>query len=184
MASQSWIQCVNTAQVVGNSITTGGPTTILPTQALYTFPAGFFYYIGQKWRVKAHGVMSTAATPGTLTISLYFGTIIVATASGMALFNGTKTNVPWELELTGTVRAIGNGTSANNIYFGHFSSEGCLGSAVFGTAGQGAFLIPSNSPTTSAGWDSTASQLVDLKITWTQTVNSITLYEYALEALN
>lgn len=184
MASQTWIQCMQTAQVAGTAVTTGGPTTILPTQAIYTFPAGFFYYVGQKWRVEAHGVMSTAATPGVLTISLYFGTVIVATASGMVLFNGTKTAVPWELELTGTIRAVGSITTANNIYFGHFSSEGCLGSAVFGTQGQGAYLIPSSAPVVSAGWDSTVSQPVDLRVTWTQSVNSITLYEYALEAMN
>jgi hypothetical protein len=184
MSSQSWIQCLSTAQVVGGTVTTGGPTTILPAQAMYTFPAGFFYYISQKWRIKAHGVMSTASSPGTLTISFYFGTVIVATAAGMALFNGTKTNVPWELEMTGTIRTLGDTTSTTNIFFGHFSSEGCLGSAVFGTAGQGAFLIPSNNPIVAAGWDSTTTQPVDLKVTWTAAVNSITLYEFALEALN
>src|ERR1700690_3544140 len=134
MSSQTWVQCVAAAPGAGSAIASGGPTTLLTGStlagsAVYTFQPGFFYYVGQKFRVKAWGILSTG-TAQNLTISLYFGAVIVATTSTLATFGATRTNVPWELEFTCTMRAIA-GAASNNIYSGHFLSEALLGSTAF-----------------------------------------------------
>jgi hypothetical protein len=174
MSMQSWVQCVQTAQVAGGAVSSGGPTTILPTSALFTFPANFFNYIGQKFRVKAFGSLTTSATGNNLTLSFYLGSVIVATTTAIALGTAAATYA-WELEITGTIRALGSGTSSNNAYYGHIicSTGVALSPYVFPLS----FAV-------SAGWDCTAALQADLRATLSATGDSITLQDYSLEAMN
>lgn len=184
MSSQTWIQCMSTVQAAGSAVTSGGPTTLLTGAqasgaAVYTFQPNFFYYVGQKFRVRAWGIVSCAAAQN-LTISLVFGAVIVATTSAMAMIATGRTNVPWELEFTCTMRAIA-GASSNNIYSGHFLSEGILASTAFASGATGWYLLPT---TVCSNWDNTIVEKVDLQATWSSTTNSITLQDYCLEAMN
>jgi len=186
MSSQTFIQCVQTANATGSALTnTGGPTSILPLQALYTFPPNSFYYVGQKFRVKAYGQLSTQVQAShTLTLALYFGAVIVATTSTMAMIQAVRTNVTWELEFTGTLRAIA-GSSSNNIYFGHFLSEGSLGGIAPASGETGFYCVPT-SVAVSSNWDNTTIEQVDLRATWASAGagDSVQLLDYSLELMN
>jgi hypothetical protein len=185
MSSQTWIQCVAAAPGAGSAIVSGGPTTLLTagqlaSAAAYTFPTNFFYYVGQKFRVKAHGIL-TCGGANNLTLSLLFGAaVIVATTSPMALIAAGRTNVPWELDFTCTMRAIA-GSASNNIYSGHFLSEGILASTAFASGVTGWYLLPT---AVSSNWDNTTTEKVDLQATLSGASDSITLHDYALEAMN
>ena len=187
MSSQTWIQCVSAAPGAGSAITSGAAATLLTAAtaagaAVYTFPANFFYYVGQKFRAKAWGILTTSSTGQNLTLSLVFGTgpTIVATTSAMALKATAVTNVPWELEFTCTMRAIA-GSASNNIYSGHFLSEALLGSTSFASGVTGWNLLPT---AVSSNWDNTIIEKADLYATLSNTSDSITLQDYSLEAMN
>jgi len=186
--NQSWMQAVTTAQVAGATLASSNTnTTILPTSALFTFPANFFTFIGQKWRVRAYGQMSNiVTTPGTITFNFQFGAVVVCTSGALQMNAVAKTNVSWNLEMTGTVRALGSGTSTNNIYFGTFQSESYVSSPVPGTGGSGGVVFPTSAPAVSAGWDCTVTQQANLfaQFSVNNAGNAITLMDYVLEATN
>ena len=186
--NQSWMQAVTTAQTAGSTLSASvANTTILPTSALFTFPANFFTFIGQKWHLKAYGQMSNiVTTPGTITFNFQFGAVVVATSGALQMNAVAKTNVSWYLDMTGTIRALGSGTSTNNIYFGNFQSESYVGSPVPGTGGSGSVIFPTSAPVVSAGWDCTVTQQANLfaQFSVNNAGNSITLLDYVLEATN
>lgn len=108
MSMQTFVETLITAQVDGaahgNSVTA---TSILPATAKVTLPAQY-QYIGRSFLVRAAGRVSNIVTaPGTLTLDLRFGAVIVANGGAMALNIVAKTNVPWYLEWLLTCRAIG-----------------------------------------------------------------------------
>jgi hypothetical protein len=188
---QTWVQLMTAAQGAGTAVTnTVTNTTILPTSALFTFPANFFSYIGQKWRVKAYGIISTlATTPGTLTFNFQFGAVVVGTSGALSLNTTAQTNDTWELELVGTIRALGSGTSTNNTYSGHWASAAGIGVSAPTTNTSGIYLLPATQVAggvVSAGWDCTVTEQANLFVTWSvaNAANSIQLTEYSLEALN
>jgi hypothetical protein len=64
------------------------------------------------WSMQAYGVLTSAASsPGTLTVTPRFGTTTGGTSLGASAASSTlttsKTNVPWFLDLTMTVRSVG-----------------------------------------------------------------------------
>ncbi len=107
---QQWMQSVVSSQVDGTALTNStSATSILPAGAKVTLPPNFFTYIGQKWSVKAGGRISTVVTtPGTLTLDLRLGSVIVATSSAMTLSTTAKTNVTWVLSWSMDLRSSGS----------------------------------------------------------------------------
>lgn len=81
----------------------------------YTIPAGLLT-VGSSFRVTAHGVFSTTATP-TLLIGLYYGGVAgtALVASSAITTASSVTSVPWHLEYVFTCRATGTSGSL----FGH-----------------------------------------------------------------
>lgn len=69
------------------------------------------WYVGKKFHFRAFGRMTTAATPGNLTCSIYYGTADAATtllASSAALtLIASQTNISWRFEGYITCRAVG-----------------------------------------------------------------------------
>lgn len=159
-------------------------TSLLPVQAKYTMPSGFFRAPGDKLLVKAAGRISTVVTtPGTLTLDLRIGSIVVANGGAMVLSTTAKTNVSWYLEWLLTARTIGGGTSATFMHQGKFTSEAAGATTVAGEAKT--ILLPASSPAVGNGFDSTAAALIDLFGTW-QTAsasNSIQCHQFQLISL-
>lgn len=133
-----------------------------------SLPAGYFDRIGKSLRIRATGRISTVVTtPGTLNLRVRFGSIDVFDSGAMTLNTVAKTDVGWIMELELFCRAIGNGTAANLLGQGRFHSQAVIGAAVPTAGGQEAHVLPYNAaPAVGAGFDSTASQLIDIQGQW------------------
>lgn len=187
--SKGYTETLISSQVDGAALASStAATSILPSQAKFTLAPNFFDVIGKKIRVKASGRISTVVTtPGTLTLDLRFGSVIVATSQAFALNIVAQTNQTWELEWDLTARSVGGSTSATLIHTGRWTSRASLNApAVATTTGIGAVLIPETAPAVGTGFDSTASQQVDFFATWSvsNAANSILVHQYDLISLN
>ncbi len=180
MSSNSWNQTLVVQQSDGSALTnTTSATSILLGAAKFTLPANLLQ-VGTKLRIKAGGKISTAAsTPGTLTLDCRFGSVIVFNGGASGTLATSASNVTWDLEMDLICRAIGSGTSANII------GQGRLLTAALSTATP-ILLLPATSPAVGSGFDSTASQAVDLFATWSvaSASNTITCNNYELVLLN
>jgi hypothetical protein len=185
MSYATFMECLVSAQIDGSALTNStSATSIIPPHAKITLPAGNFFYIGKKMRIKASGrISNVVTTPGTLTLDIRFGSVIVFTSQAMSLNTTAKTNVTWEVEIDLTCRAIGASTSANMMGTGKFISEAVVGAASGTTITT---LMPASAPAVGTGFDSTAAQTVDMFATFSvnTATTSIQVHEYEVLALN
>lgn len=174
------------SQADGTALTAStSATSLLPSSAKFTLPANFLS-IGTVLRIRAAGRITTVVTtPGTLTLDIRFGSVIVATSPAFALNIVAKTNVTWVLEWDLTCRAIGGSTSANMMHTGKWTSEAVIGSAVPGTGSSGVLLIPASAPAVGTGFDSTAAQQIDFFGTWSiNNADSILVHQFTIDSPN
>jgi hypothetical protein len=179
MPFNSWNSSLITLQSAGPALTnTVTQTSVLNGQAKFTLPAEFLQFVGNKLRIKAGGIISTAAsTPGTFSWNVMFGSIAVFAGGASGTLATSASNLPWKLEIDLTVRAVGSGTSAT-----------IAGSGVFTSAGLSA-TTPIQllaSPGALTGFDSTVASVVDLQGTWSvaSASNTITCEDYELISCN
>jgi hypothetical protein len=176
-----------TAQSDGAALASStAATSLLPTQAKYTLPANFLA-IGSKLRFHVSGRISTViTTPGTLTLDIRFGSVIVATSPAFALNVAAQTNDTWILDWHLTCRAIGGSTSANFMHAGMWTTAAVIGGVAAATGGTGSLLIPATAPAVGTGFDSTAAQQIDFFGTWSvsNAANSIQVHQFAIDSLN
>jgi hypothetical protein len=181
---QIWSETLISAQTDGAPLNTSTtPTSLLPGAAKFQLPANYFQ-IGRKLRVTMFGrVSNIVTTPGTLTLDVRFGSVVVFNGTAMPLNTTAKTNVTWKMEALLTCRSIGSSTAATMFGFGNFTSES-VNSSVAGTAND--VLMPASAPAVGTGFDSTSAQVVDVFGTWSisNAGNTITAHDYALESLN
>ena len=187
MSVNSWIETLSTAQAAGTALTnTTTATSIIPAAAKFTIPANFLS-IGKVFRLWLGGQISTVtAAPGTLTLDVRFGSVIVFNGGAMNLNVTAQSNATWEAEMILTIRALGQSTSANLIGQGRFTSRAIIGSATVATGGVTSTPIPDTAPAVGTGFDSTASQAIDVFAAWStaNASNSIQVLQYTLEAMN
>lgn len=176
MAYNQWVQVVNYSDTDGTALTnTTTATSILPGVAKYTLPAGYLQK-NSKVRVRAAGRISTAAsTPGTLTLDVRFGSVVVFNGGASGTLATSASNVTWIADIYMTTRAVGASTTANLM------GTGQLLTAALSTTTP-IMLLPTSSPAVGTGFDSTSSQIVDFFATWSaaSASNTITLHEYSL----
>jgi len=156
-------------------------TSILNAGAVFTLPANTLR-VGSVLRIEASGrVSNIVTTPGTLTLDVRFGAVIVANGGAMALNTTAKTNVPWTLTWKLTCRSIGASTSATMFHQGEWKSESVIGSAAPAAGGCGTHLLPNATPAVGTGFSSVAAFTVDLFGTWSlNNANSIQVHQYQL----
>jgi hypothetical protein len=186
MSRQGWAESLITAETDGPALSGTAAASILPTGAKYVLPNNFFD-VGKKLRLHMWGrVSNIVTTPGTLTLDVRLNTtpIIVFTGGAMQLNAVAKTNVSWEAIISLTCRAIGNGTTANLMGEGRWTSESVVGSPLPSAGGSGSLLMPASAPAVGTGFDSTAANQVDVFGTFSLTGNGLTLHQYVLESLN
>lgn len=191
MSQQTWEETLTQANVDGAALSNSTtPTSIIggtgtgASHAKVTLPANFFN-VGRVLRLRATGRISTlVTTPGTLTLDVRFGAVIVANGAAMTLSTTAKTNVSWDLDWLLTCRAIGSGTASNMMHTGKWTSEAAGATTVAGEAKT--IMLPQSAPAVGTGFDSTAAQTVDLFATWSvaNAANSIQLHQFTLEAMN
>ena len=136
-------------------------------KALYpvsNFPLlGGQYWVrpGKKLHIVAYGRITTGATPGNLTISVYYGsgadangTILVASAA-IALI-ASQTNLTWNCDFMVHCRSIG---SAGTLFgIGQFT---CNPAVIASTAQP--VMIPASAPVVSGAIDLTAANIISLQ---------------------
>lgn len=194
MSINSWQETIIATSVDGAALAnTTTPTSILggvgtgASQAKVTLPANYFQ-VGKILRLRAFGRISTVVTtPGNFTFDVRFGGVVVANGGATALNVVAQTNATWHLEWLLICRAIGSGTVANMMHSGKWTSRASLNAPAVGTTtGVGTVLFPDTAPAVGTGFDSTASQTVDLFGTWSvaNAANSIQTHYYSLESLN
>lgn len=175
MPFNSWNSSLITLQAAGPALTnTTTQTSVLNGQAKFTLPAQWLEFIGQKLRIKAAGVMSTAAsTPGTFTWTVMFGSISVFSGGASGTLATSASSVPWKLEIDLTVRSVGSGTAAT------LAGSGTLISAGLSASTPTQILACPGSLT---GFDSTVASVLDLQGTWSvaSASNTITCHDYEL----
>lgn len=187
MSLRTWQETLISSQIDGTALVTSTTaTSLLPSAAKYTLPANFFS-IGKQLLVRASGRISNIVTaPGTMTLDLRLGAVIAANGGAMSLNIVAKTNVPWYLEWLLTCRSIGGGTSATLMHQGKWLSESVIGSPLPTVGGAGEHLLPNATPAVGTGFDSTATQIVDLFGKWSvsDAANSILCHQFSLVSLN
>lgn len=161
------------------------PTSILPSARKVTLPSYFFDRVGKELFIRAAGRISTVVTtPGTLTLDLKLGSVIVASSGAMTLNTTAQTNVNWNLEWVLNLRTIGAGTAATIFHQGRFQSHAVIGSAAPTAGGAGCHMIPYNAaPAVGTGFDATAAQTLDFFATWSvaNASNSIQLHQFSAD---
>jgi hypothetical protein len=182
----NWRELIKWSSGDGAALTnTSTATSLLLAASKTTLPPDYFKFVGQRFRVRAAGRISTViTTPGTMTLDIRFGSTVVINSGDMTLNIVAKTNVGWILEWDAEVRVLGG--TANLLSQGWWSSEAVIGSAVPTAGGVGTHMLPYNTaPVVGSNFDSQASQVVDLFGKWSvaNAANSITLHSFQLEAL-
>lgn len=158
-------------------------TNILHGSGIATIPAGALQ-IGSTIKMLLRGRISTlATTPGTLTFDMRLGSVIISGLGALPLNVTAQTNAAWELELLATIRAIGNGTVANAIVTGRFTSRALVGSVVSASGGDMLIVLPDTAPAVGTGFDSTVAQSVNVFATWSvaSASNSILVHQSITE---
>lgn len=156
-------------------------------KALYTtsahpvFGGQYWVRVGKKVKYRLFGKITTALTPGNLTIDVYYGSgadatgTILASSAAQTLV-ASQTNISWELEFCVHCRSIG---SAGTLFVD--------GRATFGTAviAAGTFLIPASAAVASAGVDLTGANIISVQFKRSgSTVETATTQDLEVIALN
>lgn len=152
---------------------------------LYTLQPNFLR-VRDMLHIRASGRVSFAVTtPGSFRFDLSFGVAGIASMDTLALPGNVvvQTNIPWSMEMWGTVRATGN---AGNIFWqGWAKSTAFLNTAAVATGPwTGDITIPYNTPPViGANVDMTVVNILDFNWTQVAATGSMTLHQYALSHL-
>jgi hypothetical protein len=169
---------------MGNTTTSVSSTTTAETKSLvgtivgtFTVPANGSV-VGKKYRMKAHGILTTGVTASTITIFIKFGATTIASTGAVAP-TVSQSNMYWELEADIDVRTLG----ASGTFFvqGNFHVQ----NAATPAAGVN-WPIRGNSadPPAAVTVDTTAASLFDLQSTTGNNLHTLTCNNVCLEALN
>ncbi len=119
----------------------------------------YFSRPGKKLRIRAFGRITTALTPGNLTLGILYGTgadangVVLASSAAQTLL-ASQTNLSWRLEVYIHCRSIG---STGTLF--------AVGVATFhtGVIAAGTFLIPASAAVVSAACDLTAANIISIQ---------------------
>ncbi len=120
-------------QMLDGAICLANQTAITGTTEAAMFPvaqySGFAanqLRAGQLWHLTAFGIITTAATPGNITITPRFGTSTSGTSLGASTataLTASQTNIPWRFEYDFILRSVGNaGANSNVVGSGHLAA--------------------------------------------------------------
>lgn len=112
-----------------------------------------YWWVGKKVTLRAFGQITTAATPGNLTVAVFYGTgadangvSVVASAALTLVAN--QTNIPWQMEVWIHCRSIGTA----GTLFGTGQLD--VGAAVVASGGG---FMPASAPVASGSVDLTVA---------------------------
>lgn len=161
-------------------------TSLIPGARKITLPSYFFDRVGKSLRIRASGRISTVtAAPGTLTLDVRLGSVVVFNGGAMSLNTTAQVNVNWVFDVLLICRSIGAVTAATLFGQGTWQSHAVIGSAAPAAGGAGTHMLPYNAaPVVGTGFDSTAAQPLDLFGTWSvsSASNSILIHQYSVKS--
>jgi hypothetical protein len=189
MAARPYNLTLINQQVDGTALTnTTTATSLLPTQAKYTLAPNWDLNTSSKLKIRANGRVSTLVTaPGTLTLDVRFGSVIVFNGGAMSLNIVAKTNVTWALEVDLLLRTIATGVNSNLYGVGRWMSEAIIGTGLPTVSASGLLLLPASAPAVGTSFDnSLTTNTVDLFATWStaNAANSIRCDDFELILAN
>lgn len=169
---------LQTAQAAGAAVaSTTSATTLLPTNVKnFQFPIGFFQFVGQGFRTRAAGVISTTTGPPTITFALVIGGQSVS--SGAITTIASASNLTWELDVTTQTRSVGS----SNLTF---MSAGHIHVQFSATLAAATYLMPASALAVSTAIDNNnATVTIDLQATWSASSanNTITLHQFQIDS--
>jgi hypothetical protein len=178
-------QVIASSYTDGPTLTAAAAASMVPTYVPTTLPAGY-WQIGRIWRLRASGRISCAVTtPGTARFDLRLGGVIAWDSLAIPLNIVVKANVPWDLDVLLTCRAVGSGTTANLIGQGRWLSEANILTALPATGpGPGGCLVPFNTaPVVGTGFNSQSALTLDMFFTQSVATGSLTLHQLMIEQM-
>jgi hypothetical protein len=170
------------------------PTITLLTTSLMLLPSAIWsptyatdWYTGKRFQLDLWGRMTTAATPGNLTIEVRYGTTdaggtILATSAAVAL-TASKTAISWQMTVMVRCRDINTTTGTNGSLFcmGAFQSDQV---ALLIPAANNPMLLPAaTAATTAVDLTTTSGINVQMKRSGS-TAETVIVHDYAFTALN
>jgi hypothetical protein len=171
----SWNGVLITLQAAGPALSNSTvQTSLLNGQAKFPLPGQFTQFVGQRLRMRAAGILSTAlSAPGTLSLFAMAGSTAVYAGGPSPTLPTSLASAPWVLELAFLMRSVGSTAAAT-------------------LAGSGTLTINSQSPYVLAcpgaltGFDSTVPNIWDLQAAFSvaSASNAITCEDYALYSDN
>lgn len=185
MPAQSYRSLIARADIDGTAVTATAEGSLLPGHAKVILPATLFDTIGKRFVLHAHGRISNiVTTPGTVTLRLKFGAVIVAASAALQLNAVAKTNVFWLLKWDLFLKTIGNGVLSTLMHNGDWHSESVVGSPLPAAGGAGALALQPAAPVVGTGFDGTNPGALDLTAQFSLTGNSIALHAFEFENPN
>jgi hypothetical protein len=196
MSLQSWeetLVTLKTSSPLQTTFTTaksvfGVAGTDAAAAAKFTLPANF-WTPGKAVNVRMTGAISNiVTTPGTITFQFMLGAVIAWTSGAVQLSTTAHTTLPFWMDLELTCQAEGAGTQAKLIGQGIITSQTINNTAVADSVANDlpTLLLPNTNPALGTGFDSTASQQVDIfaGFSISNAGNGIRVDQYRLRALN
>ena len=155
---------------------------VAPIANLPVLGSNYFGFVGKAVRMRIWGQMTTGATPGNLTGSLYWGTGADANGTAVVSFNATalaasQTNISWEWDIFVRCRAIG--ATGSLISHGMFNANVALIASTLQPV-----MMPA-SAAASTGVDLTQNFVLSPQLARSgSTAESLIVHEFTFEAMN
>lgn len=121
----------------------------------------YFARIGKKLHIRLFGRITTAATPGNLTIDIYYGDgtdangVLLASSAAFAL-TASQTNLSWELDVIVHCRSIGS--TGTLFVTGMFNANVAVVASTLQPV-----MIPASAPAVSGACDLTAAKIISVQ---------------------
>jgi len=140
----------------------------------------YFSRIGKKMKIRLFGRMTTAATPGNLTVAVLYGT--GADANGVSLaasaataMTASQTNLSWFCEVNVHCRSIG---SAGTLFCtGYFRANEAVIAPIM--------MIPASAPVVSGSVDLTAALILSVQVLRSgSTAETMQVHDMEVVAMN
>jgi hypothetical protein len=196
MSLQSWEETLATLKVSSPLQTTyttaksvfGVVGTDASAAAVYTLPTNF-WVPGKAVHVTMTGALSNiVTTPGTITFQVMLGAVIAWTSGAINFSTTAHTTLPFWMDVELTCQAEGAGTQAKLMGQGKITSQCISNTAIADAVGSDlpTLLLPNTNPALGTGFDSTATQKVDIfaGFSISNAGNGIRVDQYRLRSLN
>jgi hypothetical protein len=155
---------------------------LIPAANIPVLGANYFSFIGKAMRIRLFGRITTASSPGNITMQIMYGTgadnngVVLAATTTIALLP-SQSNASWQCEYL--VRCRTMGATGTLFATGTFQANTAL---IASTAQP--IMIPATAPAASAACDLTVSLLLSPQVLQSGTAGTVQVHDVLYEALN